>query len=382
MNNRLEQFLGFHLPENPLIYNALEDRIITEKNNVYYNFFNLSLRWLCGYNNQKLNNLIIKEINIIKNNPDQKEILIQELKSTLLKNSGSEFSEVIFYKENPFNITELNSGKKVLFLSKQFNQLSKYNLLDEIRELPIKKNSETTQEGWSLNNIKSYLKVNKNKISFLVLTPLILDEGKFLSNATAEILEKLCKKFKIGIIWDESLTCLYRSSTFFLLNQYSIKPDLIIIDANIYQNKNLSLIIYSKKYLKKNSILDINVFEEKNISKLVILHSLLLYISANTINEHIHNISYRLKHKLQALASNVKNRYTVSNFGLITIITINSEIYSEKLFNFLFDNNLLIFINKNYLILLPQLILSSRAVDLLVQNLDTFFKKGMNIFNN
>lgn len=376
-----------NLIENSTIIQAESDRLVTDNGKIYYNYFNTGLRWLCGYNNKEINKLIEKDIRIIGKNPNQIKNLTKQISDSLLFNSKKLFHKVRYPIENTYEALNFlnNEDQFFLFLTdKDFYEnfaVNSQDFFDLLLEIEVKKQGDYTAEGWSINHIKQLFKNYKKKISALIISPLLLNKSLLISEDTLELLFKLCKKYKILIFWDESLTCFYRTGTFFYLNQLTLKPDLLIINSNIYNNEDMNIILINKKIKNKilDKILDLN--NTQIIAKYIVLHSILFNISNKDLIHHIKSISNRLYKKLQALSYNIQNRFYVKEVGLITIIDFKTENYQDKLVEKLKKSNLIVYNSKESLILIPQLILTRQAVDLFIQSLNDFFKSGIKIKN-
>ncbi len=375
------------LPDNIQIAFATGDRITGENGHVYYDFFNTNLRWLCGYNNDFISNEILELSQSLKNNHNEFKEIFNQVSSTLLSNAGKEYRITHFSDHTSLEILNefyMENNKYPVYLSNNsfYQNTNAKNFIDLYLKEKDSKKINLTKEGLSIKQIKNFFKHHKKDISFFILSPILFETGLIISKETAELFHSLCKKYHIPFVWDESLTCFYRTGTFYLLNQYKFEPDFIVIDSNIYQNKSTHILLIHKR-VKKKLKKQLNTEPRKReAANLILLLSIFRFIEENEIQDYLNGISHRLKHKLMALSSNLKNRFTINNKGIITQLEFSTENYAKRLYSYLENEHLLVFYNKNETItLIPQIILSIHSVDLIVQYINNFFRKGISILD-
>ncbi len=365
---------------------ASGDRITTENEVVYYDYFNTHLRWLCGFNNDMINDQIQKDVNFIQSNKGHLDLLIKQVNSILLEPIQKNYNLVNYYNENTFKILNNTTEKEldIIFLTDLIypDKDNFKNFFDEIDlDIPEKEKNKT-EEGWSKIQIKKYFKTNRKKIGFFVLSPFLIQKGIFISNETIKFIEKLCSKYKISFIWDESLTGFFRSGKFYLLEYYNVVPDYISINAPIYQDSQINILILNKKIKRKQKkLLTSTTFGAE--SKIILLHSILHFLSHYDMKSYIKAISNRLEHKLKALQANFHNRFSYKVCGLICLLNFSLKNYAERIFQDFVKKHSILYYNTNEsIILLPQIILTSKAVDLFIQNINDFFKEGIKLSNS
>lgn len=376
------------LPDVLKVKSAEGDRIFTENNEVYYNYYSLSLRWLCGYNNLEINKEINNNIEVVQQNPNYIYKLEEEIKTFIINNINSNYNTILFTKENTQSIlidNIANSTKRYFMiigdvsLSANLNQ-DQFLSFEKLLELePDVRSKKVTKEGWNIKQIKNLFKHYSNKLAGLIISPILLEQYNFIDQSTLDILKKLCRKYKLTLVWDESNTCFYRTGEFLFLNNYELSPDFITIDSNIYENKDVHILITTKKTTKKFVKEPQSLEATANAINILIIHSIISFLVKNNIKNHIERISFRLSRKLNALSSNINNRFTFKSRGLIFLIKLENETYFERLSNFFVDRKLLIEAVDYVFLLIPQLTLSERAVDLLIQTIDDFFKSGLKL---
>ena len=376
------------LPNNIQIAFANGDIITDDNGQRYYDYYNTSLRWICGYNNVFISEQIVSLSSDIKKDPSKFQQFFSEINSEFTKKAGKKFKYSNFLnKPVPEILQEIFKKDQnfPVFLSNNPEYISN-NIFTNFLELfcleKDQKNSKLTPEGWSITQIKRFFKHYKKQISLFILAPVLPEEGIIISQETASLLESCCNRYNIPLIWDESLTCFYRSGTFFMLEQYSIHPDFISIDCNVYQDKKVHIIIINKSVSRKIKKLFKHIPNKKEVINIILIKSILSFIQEFKIPEYINNISYRLEHKLMALSSNLKNRFELKSIGLITLLKLSNDNYAEKLNKYLKEKHILCYFNKKQtFILIPQIILSAHSVDVFVQDINNFFHKGIKIIN-
>lgn len=381
-------YLNKYLPNQLKVKYAEGDRIIADNNEIYYSYFNNSLRWLCGYNNQDINNLIDKDIETIKTNPDSIKEIQKQVKATFVQNLGNEYNDILFLEGNTYEYFYHKLSKKN---DKYFLKLgdipnfpgSLHNkILDFFKLLSLEKDvkGKLTEEGFNIKKIKNIFKHFKDRLAALIISPLSVTNGSFLSIETLELIFKLAKKNKITIVWDETDTVFFRSGTFYLLNQYELVPDFVTININLFDDRFSHIIIAAKKIKKKFFKFTPGLKATQNAIPLIVLHATMIYIANNNVPQYVERISHRLTHKLTALSANIHGRFKINAIGLIIFINLDNDILLERLSKFLISRKIILETNSiKTLFLLPQLDLSIRAVDLFIQTMDDFYKSGIKL---
>ncbi len=361
---------------------SIRSRIKDSKNNriyannkIYYNFYNNDLLYLCGYENQDLKTVVEKKVQNLRKNESKIRNLFENNRKFLTKKAGRGYNRVFYLKENCYNyLIENLTGTDTFFIGLSPLEGLKKKSVDHYFLLTDLVKAEDPKD-WE-KNVKEFFKLNQGKIAGFVLTPVLIKEGGFLSEARCQEFIKICKQHKIPVVWDESESYFYRSGPFFFLNKYRIKPDIIVINSSITLNRPFHLMITNRKYSKVFSPEEIE--HNEKITLAILMASLEDLILSTNLIDHIKNIGHRLDRKLSALKANTKSSFDFYVEGLITIITVPNPAILNKLESYLRGHDILVY-EKNCVLLLPQLTITNQSVDLFVQILNDFFKEGVRI---
>lgn len=377
------------LPEGIFSVQAKGTQILCSDDNVYLNYFNDSIRWLCGYNNSAVNQFI--NTGIAKVRADNNEIFNIEarVRSALKTFGGKAYAQTFFTPKNVYHTLAdtLLDDKRPFFItfaqnvfippsrSQQFLSFAK---LIAAEAEPRQK--ACTPEGLNIRRVENVFRRYKNRVAGFILSPLLIESGGFLSEQTCALLVKLLKKYRIPLIWDESLTSFYRSGTFYLFEQYPAEPDIVVVNANLSQKHNTHFFILKKRLFKKQfkhlqSVLPVHIGAD-----LIILNAVLLALSTTALTVQARRSANRLIKKLTALQGNTHGRFRLHAKGLIVFLDVRQEQLERRLEHFLTHHYLLVASNqREALLMLPQLALTEEAIDIFVHTLDNFFRNGLRL---
>lgn len=107
----------------------------------------------------------------------------------------------------------------------------------------------------SIQEIDHLIKTNKDKIAGLIMEPVISIGGmNFLPKEYCEAVYKLCKKYKILLIYDECQTGMGRTGKWFCYQHYNIIPDILVTAKGLGAGFPVSAVIFNGSVIDEDKI--------------------------------------------------------------------------------------------------------------------------------
>ena len=213
------------------------------------------------------------------------------------------------------------------------------------------------------NNINSVKSLITEHTSAIMIEPIQTQFG--IKVAYAKFLKKLrelCDYHKIGLIFDETKTCGFKTGRFFSFEHFDTKPDIITVSDDISNGFPFGACIVSEEFSKfcKNN----NFTTNANIFSLTSSVSFIKYGFDNEIYKKTVIIGKILKNAIIDIAINNKGIIkNVIHFGTILHIKIYDYINAKKLAEIILKNGLFCLpLENNYISFCPQIIISEQDI--------------------
>lgn len=354
----------------------------------YLSFFTDSLRWLCGYDNARLNERLNGLITRASSNELTPGDITDKLADQLLSHtpglSSAAFTENDIYAElAPL----LENGEKKLFLvigtmDPNIPEQYKSRFIDYRQAAAKEDPGEQFTAVLSQKTLQKVFKRYKGRLAGVILTIEQPAAANFIASESALLVQKHARRARVPFILDERSTSPYRTGTFFASSQFSLEPDIITGGGRLYGNRRLYFALMTRKYAKKKLKPLTGIPQSKTLANCLMLTAIISELETMDLPRRITELNHRLVCKLRALEANSGGHFTYRSFGSLFYLNLKQNALAKRTYEYLFDEKILLEPDasaRECLIIAPPLTFSGFDIDSLIDALDDFFKNGIRL---
>ncbi len=243
---------------------------------------------------------------------------------------------------------------------------------------------KSVQELMEENTLKALFNELKNKLSAVVVTPVLPDGEGFIQSDEAKLLGKLAKKAKIPFLMDERTSFSMRSGELFYFMRLGITPDFILAGGLLYKEHYQYVVFSTKKTVRKRLILDESSLlpQKENLPYVLMLYEIVKRCLDIPLSMRYERVAKRLYFKLKALSANSGGKMSYIGEYAYFLLDFKTNLLRERAIEQLLQYHILV---KPYegdntsLILRPNFELTVHDVDHMIGALSVLFSQGIQI---
>jgi len=235
-----------------------------------------------------------------------------------------------------------------------------------------------------LKDIDNYLRKNSKRIAAVIIEPIQGAAGFHMPHKSFLVgLDKLTKKYKIIFICDEIQIGVYRTGTFYYINQVNIDPDIILLGKSLAGGYYPLSAVIGRRELFENIPLDGSGFDStfaNNLLGLRIANKAIYFMLKKKINKRVEKTGKKFLEKLQELQkypfiediSGIGMAFSFSVESPENTIPTNAKL-AKEIKKEAFINHLIIQtagVNGDYIKLSPSFFISDEEIDISVKRLN------------
>lgn len=262
-----------------------------------------------------------------------------------------------------------------------------------VKSFPFPNKAYVAKEGSQkiLKDIDDYLLKHSGRVAAVIIEPIQGAAGFIVPSKSFLIgLDKLTKKHKVIFICDEIQMGVFRTGSFYYINQVNIDPDIVLLGKSLAGGYYPLSAVIGRRELFKSIPLSGSGFDStfaNNLLGIAIANKILDFIENKKVSRRLEAKSKKIMIKLKALrrfkfikdVSGIGMAFSFRIEGLENSTEVNAKL-AKEIRKTAFENHLLIQtagVDGNYIKISPSLLISDEEINIAFDRLN----RSMDIIN-